>query len=582
MSILDLPEELFFIDSIEMEGCVFTGKEKELNKLSKQIWEGSHSIFSFIFGNKQCVGIKDILNEWMDAGTQTIVFYIPKQTLQEIRKQLIDSIGTQLIASEIENYIVSKIHNNLPNVTVYSLNNERDSVKLSTLFEIESLKKELERTNTSQTHQLYMIGLPFKPYGDDIDFYLNGNPIGYEGGTLLGSSKVFAQRIKKGTILVTSDDGISVNFFNTNNYESNNDNINYDLKSLDFKHDKLNFELDKKRPTLIESKSTDQLHFSRLANFQVKKISEKEVNSLSSLTPAITAMGSIGINLESFYIPFNNTLETLHLLLINKGGKKVLMGGSYHKELNCEVIAEIVIQNTEDSSIKIINHSNNNLVFEKYSNDLWRLDEDESKKNQNINMYTNILNDNSAIENFTTEENDSFSNRLSIAPLKSIHLEAEELEFNDSNLYKDNTGIWIRYSHFELKRFNGSIQLNRSLYKVTSDGAILDCFVKYNSSNKSFTYGAKVQKEFTDILSRAISSKPINLNYTEEGLNIENKLDSNFYIVQVLTSSQKYILEKEQKNILIKENDLNQLKIDIINRKYLSRPLVRFGLTFQG
>ena len=584
MSILDLPEELFFIDSIEMEGCVFTGKGKELKKLSKQIWEGSHSIFSFIFGNKQCVGVKDILNEWMDVGTQTIIFYIPKQTLQEIRQELINTTGTQLIASEIENYITAKIHNNLPNMTVYSLNNERDSVKLSTLFEIESLKKELERTNTSQTHQLYMIGLPFKPYGDDIDFYLNGNPIGYKGGTLLGSSKIFAQRIKKGTILVTSDDGIGINFFNTSNYESNNENINYDLKSLDFTQDRLNFELDKKRPTLIESKSNDQLHFSRLANSQTKKIIKNTGKSSSSLNSSPPATGAIGINLESFSIPFNSHLETtLHLLLINKDGKKVLMGGAYHKELNCEVIAEITIHDKDSSIIHITNHSDNGLVFEKYNNNLWRLDESsQSKKSQTINMYTNILNDNSAIENFVVGENESHPNQLTIEPHHTIKLQTEEIEFNDSNLYRDSKGVWIRYSYFELKRFDTTIQLNRDLYKVTDNGAILDCFVNYDTSKKSFIYGAKVQKEFTDILSRAISSKPINLNYTEEGLNIENKLDGNFYIVQILTSSQKYILEKEHKSIMIKKHDLHKLKIDIINKKYLSRPLIRFGLTFQG
>jgi hypothetical protein len=581
MSILDLPEELFFIDSIEMEGCVFSGKEKELSKISKQIWEGSHSIFSFIFGNKQCLGIKDIINEWMEVGTQTIIFYTPKQTLQEIRQQLITPIGTQLIATEIENFITSKIHNNVKNMTVYSLNNERDSIKLSSLFEIESLKKELERTNISQTHQLYMIGLPFKPYGDDIDFYLNGKPIGYEGGTLLGSSKIFAQRIKKGTILVTSDDGISLNFFDTNNYESNNENINYDLKSLDFKQDRLNFELDKKRPTLIESKSNDQLHFSRLANYQRVKQQEESFSSSKSIKKE---SGAIGVNLESFYIPFNKALEILHLLLINKDGQKILMGGAYHQQLHCDVVAEITIHNRENSAIEITNHSNHTLIFEKYDNNLWRLEEDPSQESRgrSINMYTNILNDNSAIENFSLGKNESLGNKLTIQPQKTIQLPTEELEFNDSNLYRDAKGVWIRYSQFELKRFNTTLQLNRDLYSVTSNGAILDCFVKYDSFNKSFVYGAKVQKEFTDILSRAISSKPINLTHSPEGLKVENQLDANFYIVQVLTSSQKYILEKEQKNILIKESDLHHLKIDIINKKYLSRPLIRFGLTFQG
>jgi len=584
MSILDLPEELFFIESIEMEGCVFTGKEKELSKISKQIWEGSHSIFSFIFGNKQCVGIKDILAEWIELGTQTIIFYIPKQTLQEIRQQLINSMGTQLIATEIENYLISKIHNNLPDISVYSLNNERDSVRLSPLFEIESLKKELERTNTSHTHQLYMIGLPFKPYGDDIDFYLNGQPIGYEGGTLLGSSKIFAQHIKKGTILVTSNDGIKLNFFNTNNYESNNENINYDLKALDFQQDSLHFELNKKRPTLIESKSNDQLHFSRLANFKEKQLSTPIDKSISSLTSTPNPTGAIGINLESFYIPFNKDLEMLHLLLINKDGRKVLMGGAYHKQLTCDVIAEITIYNKENLTIHITNHTTNNLVFEKYNNNLWRLDEEDAKDEEghDINMYTNILNDNSSIEDLLIGRTEALSNIITITPLNTIQLETEEIEFNDSNLYRDSKGVWIRYSDFELKRFDTSIKINRSLYKVTNDGAILDCFIKYDSLNKSFNYGAKVQKEFTDILSRSISSKPINLTYSTEGLNIENQLDSHFYIVQILNSSQKYILEKEQQSILIKKSDLHQLKIDIINKKHLSRPLIRFGLTFQG
>ena len=580
MSILDLPEALFFIESIEMEGCVFKGREREITTISKQIWEGSHSIFSFIFGNKQCVGVKDIINEWIGLGTQSILFYVPKTTLQEIRQHLSKDKGTQFIANEIENYLVSKIHKNLPNAFVFSLNNERDKTKLSTIFDIESLKKELERTNTSNTHQLYLIGLPFKPYGKDIDFYLNDQPIAYEGGMLLGHSKIFTQRLEKGTILVTSDDGIRINFFNTNNYESNNENINYDLKSLDFEEDTLHFELNKREATMMESKNSTQLFFSRVVNAYQESLKEEKTPKPKQERTLINH-DQIGIELESFYVPFYEELEQLNLLLIEKNGKNILVGGEYHPSLSIEVIAQITVD-IKTPHISIKNHSKNSLVFEKYNNNLWRLNiKKEEQKESNNNMYTNILN-NSSIETFSPTKTQSNAHNIIIKPNEIAQLETKEIEFNDSNLYRDATGVLIRYSQFEMQRFDTTIQLNRNLYQVSEEGSLLDVFVQYDASNKSFIRGAKVQKSFNDLLSRAISSKSIELNYRQETLNIENKLDENYYIVQVLSSSQKYILEQEHKNIDIKKSDLNHLKIDIINKSYRDRPLIRFTLTHQG
>jgi len=586
MSILELPEELFFIESIEMEGCVFRGKENTIPTISKQIWEGSHSIFSFIFRNKQCVGVKDILDEWMNLGTKSILFYIPTATLQEIRYHVGNNKGTQFIANEIEKYLLSKIHKNLPNTSVFSLNDERDHAKLANIFEIESLKKELERTNTSNTHQLYLIGLPFNPYGSDVDFYLNDLPIAYHGGMLLGHSKIFTQRLEKGTMLVSSDDGIRINFFDTHNYISNNENINYDLKSLDFEADSIHFEVSKRKATILESKNSAKLVFSRLPHAQQEALKETEEQTVYTQPTVPTEepakTGKIGVELESFYVPFHKNLQKLHLLLIQKEGKNILVGGVYHDALTVNTLAQITVE-LATGSITITNHAVENLVFEKYTNNLWRLMHQKSKheRQQHDIMYTNISNTSSIKTSLPTQVQKN-SNNLTIKPNQTAQLNTAELEFNDANLYVDQTGILIRYSQFELRRFDDTIELNRNLYKVSPKGSLLDAFVQYDATKKSFLNGAKEQEGFSDVLSRAISSKPVTLTYYDEYLTIENQLDEEHYIVQVLSPSQKYLLEEEHKRIQIKPSDLQHLKIDIMNKAYRNRPLIRFTLTYKG
>ncbi len=580
MSILALPEELLFIESIEMEGCIFTGREKKITTLCNQLWQGNHSIFSFIFRNRECSGVKDILNDWLSADIQTIIFYIPKNTLQEIRQELVGRISTATINKEIEDFLGSKIYKNLPYIQLYMLNNEIDQEQLSPLFDVENLKKELDRTNSTQAHQFYMVGLPFKfQYKGEIDFYLNNTPIYDKSGTIVSSSKIFTQRIKRGSLLIQSQEGIKIDFFNTYGFTSTDEHLDYELKSLDFTHDSLYFELYKNNPTLLSSKNHEKLLFS--AQPYSEEEEKKLIKTVASASSISLPQGAIGINLDSFYIPFTEELEQLHLLLINKNNKNILIGGVYHPQLSCQVIAEIVVDLDHDF-IEITNHSNSNLVFEKYDVGLWRLNNKvpEGHLHSDSNIYTDILTDLSSINQLAEqEENEAI---ITIKPLKTAKLYTEEIEFNDSNLYRDTLGLWIRYSQFELTRFDSSIELNRSLYKMTPEGAILDAFVQYDSEKKRFLHGAKVQKNTQDILSRAISSKSIHLSYAEGELSIENLLDDQYYIVQILSSSQKSIIKSNEKNTCFTTHDFSQLKIDIINKKYHSRPLIRFGLTFQG
>jgi len=99
MSNFDFPEEVLLIDTLDITNCIFEDKKTDIKAISKQIWEGSRNVFlssipGFLekigikFNDDQCSGIKDILHSWIEDSVETVIFYIPRTTLREIRGKL--------------------------------------------------------------------------------------------------------------------------------------------------------------------------------------------------------------------------------------------------------------------------------------------------------------------------------------------------------------------------------------------------------------------------------------------------------------------------------------------------------------
>ncbi len=139
MNIFEFPERVLFIDALDISGCILDKNREDINEVAQQIWEGSHNIFSFIFGNDGCDGVKDILNDWLKEDIQSIIFYIPRTTAKSIRTILNKKMRTNSIIEKIEYYLESKIKKNIPNFSVFNLNGESEDV--STIFDINFLKK---------------------------------------------------------------------------------------------------------------------------------------------------------------------------------------------------------------------------------------------------------------------------------------------------------------------------------------------------------------------------------------------------------------------------------------------------------
>ncbi len=103
------------------------------------------------------------------------------------------------------------------------------------------------------------------------------------------------------------------------------------------------------------------------------------------------------VYMESFFIPKDKGLKRVHLLLIEKDGKKIIAGGEYHKGLRaCETIASLRID-LDKETIEIFNHSEIELTFTNFDNMFWRLD-DIDVSSQDNGIYTRILLDDSSIE----------------------------------------------------------------------------------------------------------------------------------------------------------------------------------------
>ncbi len=155
------------------------------------------------------------------------------------------------------------------------------------------------------------------------------------------------------------------------------------------------------------------------------------------------------VYMESFFIPKDKGLKRVHLLLIEKDGKKIIAGGEYHKGLRaCETIASLRID-LEKETIEIFNHSEIELTFTNFDNMFWRLD-DIDVSSQDNGIYTRILLDDSSIEeqNNQNKKSDSIDIKERIEPDKSFEFRTKEMEFNDTNVSFNEDGVLIRYSKF--------------------------------------------------------------------------------------------------------------------------------------
>jgi len=592
MGSFDFPQEVLLIDTLDITNCIFEDKKTDINAISKQIWEGSRNVFlssipAFLekigikFNEDQCSGIKDILHSWTDDNVDTVIFYIPRTSLREIRGKLARRMRATAISEEIENYIIKQVENNLPDISIYNLNG---CPQLESIFDIEKLKKELDSDSKGSTQKIYLFGLRYNLNVDEPEIYINNIPIGYENGLIFGSSKIFKNQIKKGYIFVKSDGEVTIDFYDTNKFSSKTEEINEDLGDIDFKQDSLEFALESEEHIVIESKIKEKLIFSH----QPVDIGEEKFSPVSSENKKIVTNSTL-VNMDSFFIPKDKNLKKVHLLLVNKDGQKIIAGGQYQENIDgCDIIGSLIIDFSQNN-ISFTNHSNHSLNFVNFEDNFWKLEKNQQSTNYKTGIYTDILSapDNNVKNNIETDfvtidEDDIESLIQKVESGKSFIFDIPEIEFNDSNVSFDDSGVFIRYSSFCIAKFDKTFLMNRTTYKMADSGTIIDCFVRLiEKSNSDFEYGGKEYESHRDILGRAISSKSINFEYQEDGLYIERKELSSNYEIQISALSQKHSLKKENDTVLIRKNDLRDLKIDIINKSYKHRPLLEFSLDIE-
>ncbi len=176
MNIFEFPEKVLFVDALDVSGCILDKGKEDIDEVAKQIWEGSHNIFSFLFGNDGCDGVKDILNEWLEEDIYSIIFYMPRTTAKSIRSILHKKMRTNSIIEKIEYYIEAKVRKNIPSLNVFNLNGE--SEELSSVFDVAHLKRELDRDSKGDFKKIYFIGLRFNLNSSNrLGFYVNNQPI---------------------------------------------------------------------------------------------------------------------------------------------------------------------------------------------------------------------------------------------------------------------------------------------------------------------------------------------------------------------------------------------------------------------
>ena len=124
------PKEILLMDIVDVKYCVMSRERGDIDSISRQIWEGSRSIFrgimrwgflSDIFDSSSCDGIKDIIHEWDRKGIETLIFYIPTPTIQEIKKKLGGKVNPRDIVDRIEGDIIANSNNAIANLYVCSL-----------------------------------------------------------------------------------------------------------------------------------------------------------------------------------------------------------------------------------------------------------------------------------------------------------------------------------------------------------------------------------------------------------------------------------------------------------------------------
>ena len=580
-NIFEFPENILFVDTLDVTNCVLDNKKRDINYIAKNMWEGSRNIFSFIFGDDGCHGIKDILDDWLQEGIVSVIFYIPRETAKEIRDSLIKKMRTHSISEKIEQFIESQVRKNIPNFDIYNLNTTEE---LSDIFDVAKLKKDLDRDSKGEEQKIYLIGLRFNINSSNrVGFYLNNQPIREESGMIYGNSNILTHKLKRGFLVIKSDEGIDMDFYDTNKFTSTDYDIGSDLEDFDFQEENLSFELDKTLKVItIESKIEDKFIFSLTENS--KYAPQKKIDIVDRETK---------IYMKSFFIPRDKELKFVKLLLIYKNGEKIIVGGEYHHELrDCDIIGDISIDLAKEE-ITFVNHSNSNLRFINFEDTFWKLDESSIYKEptdnyiEDINLdnqiYTTVEINNIGIEddlktNFSEDELDiSDQTTQTIRQEESFTFKVKEIEFNDCNISFDDKGVLLSYSSFLISNFEKEFSLNRTAFKISNRGTIIDCFVE-RPKGRNFKWGSKVYEKHSDILGRAISSKPIIFKNTNEGLFIENKLDARYYILEISSVSQKYILEDTNNSLLIPNNELRNLTIDIINKGYRYRPLVQFTI----
>jgi len=580
-NIFEFPDNILFVDTLDVTGCVLDDKKRDIDYIAKNIWEGSRNIFSFIFGDDGCHGIKDILDDWLQEGIVSVIFYIPRESAKEIRNSLIKKMRTHSISEKIEQYIESKVRKNIPDFDIYNLNTTEE---LSDVFDIHRLKKDLDRDSKSDIPKIYLIGLPFSINNSNrVGFYLNNKPIREGSGTIYGNSNILTHQLKRGFMVIKSDEGVDMDFYDTNKFSSTDYDVGSDLEDFDFQDENLSFELDRTTKAItLESKRGEKLIFSLEQNSAYEP--QKIIDMVNRETK---------IYMKSFFIPREKELKFVKLLLVNKNGKKVLVGGEYHFELkDCDIIGDISIDLTKEE-ITFVNHSNSNLRFINFEDAFWKLDETSIYKeptddyiedlNFDNSIYTTVELDDIGVEDdlkttFSEDElNIDNQSSQTIKQEESFTFKVKEIEFNDSNISFDDKGVSLRYSDFMISKFEKEFTLNRTAFKISKRGTIIDCFVE-RPKGRNFKWGSKVYEKHSDILGRAISSKPIIFKNSNDGLFIENRLNPRYYMLEISSATQKYILEDSNNSLLIPNSELRNLTIDVINKGYIYRPLVQFTI----
>ncbi len=582
--IFEFPENILFIDTLDVTNCVLDNRKRDIDYIARNIWEGSKNIFSFIFGDDGCHGIKDILDDWLQEGIVSVIFYIPRETAKEIRDGITKRMRTHTISEKIEQYIETEIRKNIPNFDIYNLNTTDE---LHNIFDVTRLKRVLDKDSKGEEQKIYLIGLRFSVTSSNrVGFYLNNAPIKEEGGVIYGNSNILTHKLKRGFLVIKSDEGVEIDFYDTDKFISKDYDVGSDLEDFDFQDENLSFELDRETKAItLESRVGEKLIFSLEQN---SAYAPKDIIDSEDIVSRDTK-----IYMNSFFIPKDRGLKFIKLLLIYKNGKKVIVGGEYHHGLlDCDIIGDISIDLIKEE-ITFVNHSSSNLRFINFEDRFWKLDESSIYKEPQESyiedeksdggIYTTVMIDDVFLGSdldTTLEDGEITTTTETTQTIKqeeSFTFRVKEIEFNDSNISFDDSGIFISYSMFQIAKFGKEFSLNRTAFKMSNLGTIVDCFVE-RPKGRDFKWGGKVYSSHSDILGRAISSKPIIFKNSNDGLFIESKLDSRYYMLQISSLSQKYILEGVSNSTIIPNSELKDLKVDIINKGYKNKPLVQFTL----